>query len=203
MTALFFDTTNSIKLGLLDKELSWISYEGHPSKKASQAIHGLIHDLLQQNKIDIKNLDCIFKIAGPGSYTGMRVSEGMSQIFEWSDFKTYSFYHYDIAQIENPDDGIWAAKAFKNEIFIFEWEKESHKTEIMSLEKARDYLSKTQKKIYSYDKESLEELGINSSSTTELLEAHSQRILSVVKSFKDPRPLFYFRSIEEEFSRGK
>lgn len=203
MTALFFDTTNSIKLGLLDDGLSWISYESHPSKKASQAIHGLIHDLLEKNDLKLKDVKKIYKIAGPGSYTGMRVSEGMSQIFEWNQFKNISFYHYDISQILNPEEGIWAAKAFKNEYFIYEWDKDSCHNKIISYEEAKKLFSTSKKKIYSYEEDSLEELAIKCVSTSCLLKEKSAIILKGIDLIIEDRPLFYFRSIEEEFNRGK
>ena len=54
--SLFLDTSSFIQVGLLDKECKWISYELIKNRKGSQVIHSLIHSLLLDNGIKIKDL---------------------------------------------------------------------------------------------------------------------------------------------------
>src|SRR5690606_16531480 len=111
MSSLYFDTTNQIQLGLLNEEMNWVAFEVHPERKASQAIHGLIDELLKKNHKKFNDLKNIFKLSGPGSYTGMRVGEGIAQVLEWQGHEVLGFYHYDIARTLY-SQGLWFAKAF-------------------------------------------------------------------------------------------
>ena len=84
---LFLDTTFGITVGLLDDQNEWLDYSFVDGQKGSAVIHKIILDLLEKNNLSIKNVKALFQIAGPGSYTGMRVSDGISQIFDWQKFR--------------------------------------------------------------------------------------------------------------------
>src|SRR5487761_2671007 len=45
----------------------------HEAKQHAAFLHAAIHELLQNQGIDIKDLDAIGVSSGPGSYTGIRV----------------------------------------------------------------------------------------------------------------------------------
>lgn len=200
MKSLYFDTTNELQLGLLDEEFNWISLETHSSKKASQAIHGLIDSLLKKNDLELNDIEHFFYIAGPGSYTGMRVSSGLAQILEWNEFKILSFYHhYDIAKILF-DSGIWVARAFKNEFYFYEWNASEEKSYILSEQESLKQLERADLKLFSYST-SIDDLKASFTSTSKILEINSKRIFPelIKKSYK--KELFYFRPLDEEFKK--
>ena len=82
---LFVDTTDKITFGLLDDQFQWKEYFYDPKMVISTKIHLLIHEVLKKYELTFSDLNSIIYCAGPGSYTGMRVSEGISQILQWQN----------------------------------------------------------------------------------------------------------------------
>ena len=118
---LYLDTTHGIQLGLLNNQYDWIEINNLGELKSSAVIHAYINDLLVKYNQEILDISSLVYCAGPGSYTGMRVSEGIAQIFEMAQIKLYSFYHFEIPQIYGNQHGKWLDHAFKGEIFIYDW----------------------------------------------------------------------------------
>ena len=105
---LFIDTTQFITLGLLDSELNWVSFKLIEDKKSSATLHFLVDDLLSTKKIEFSELAGIIYMAGPGSYTGMRVSQGFVDICRLEGMPIYSLYHYQVPALSKKfDKGIW------------------------------------------------------------------------------------------------
>lgn len=199
MSSLFFDTTNELQIGLLDEKNHWVAFETHKERKASEAIHGLIISLLEKNNLSLKDLKNIFCIAGPGSYTGMRVSSGISQILEWHEFNIISFYHFDVAKILYPE-GLWVARAFKDEFYFFEWDKNEEKSFVLSRKESLTFLEKNKKQVYGASSE-ISELELSLISTSELVNQHSSKVFSVLEKEKLKKELFYYRPLNEEFKK--
>lgn len=199
MKSLYFDTTNELEIGLLDEEFNWVTLEKHSSKKASQAIHGLIAMLLQKNSLELNEIEYFFHIAGPGSYTGMRVSTGLAQILEWNKYKTLSFYHYDIAKLLHAS-GLWVAKAFKNEFYFFEWNSSQEKTYILSEQESLELLGKSKLKLFS-SFSTIDHLPWKFESTSEMLTENSRVIFPEFIKQNYKKELFYFRPLSEEFKK--
>ena len=62
----------------------------------------------------------VFTIAGPGSYTGVRLAAGITQILELvENLQVFSFYHFQVPQLLGMGEGIWMCPAFKGEYFFF------------------------------------------------------------------------------------
>ena len=75
MTWLYTDTTNHVVLGILSEKFEWIEYIEIFNQKSTADLHFLINEILQKHKLNFAKLDGYLFAAGPGSYTGMRVSE--------------------------------------------------------------------------------------------------------------------------------
>lgn len=193
---LFIDTTKAITVGILDLDFKWLSYEYFPDAKGSALIHKIIYDQYKENNLNLLETKALIQVAGPGSYTGMRVSEGISQIFDWQDFQTFSFYHYEVPSILGVKSGVWLANAFKGEFFTYSWNEKSASSQLIKKEN------------FSYDKETkyyssfdFEESGTTLDLTSELIKNMSATLFNAVVSENMKKPLYYYRTLEEEYTR--
>lgn len=74
MISLFLDTaSNDIIISLFEDETKIDETIESNSKKLSSDFIPLLDSLLKQNNIDIKKIDRIYSVTGPGSFTGIRV----------------------------------------------------------------------------------------------------------------------------------
>jgi tRNA threonylcarbamoyladenosine biosynthesis protein TsaB len=178
MYSLFLDTTQGLTVGLLDRDFSWVFYEYTDEKKPSEIIHDKIYFILNKFNLSIEKVQFI-SIAGPGSYTGMRLSEGVSTILEWGGVSIFSFYHFEVPFLTGIESGRWVTNAFKNQVFLYEWNAENSKTTLLS--------------------ECLDTEAFTLIKTRELIFSHSREIFSKVIHLNKPKETYYFRSLEEEF----
>ena len=179
---LFLDTTADLFVGLIDSNDQWIDKVRLKDKKITQNIHGIIYNLLKKNNSDISDLKRLIYCAGPGSYTGMRVSAGLSDILEWNGLERSSFYHFEIPKLCGVDQGQWVADAYKNEFFIYKWDKENEERLLVS---KSDF--KEQNDFYNHEK------------TMELIEENLPVILKNLN--KQNKELFYYRELASEFTK--
>ena len=194
---LYLDTTHGIVLGLIDEKLNWLEYASIDNAKSSAILHSEIHKILNKYEIEPTGLKSLIYCAGPGSYTGMRVSEGLAQIFEMAKIPLYPFYHFEVPYIFNNDSGIWIDHAFKGEIFIYEWNKLENSTSRV----ASDELNLSQyKNIYSYNNQILDS---DVESTSEMIKKNPSILLKKLLTESSlNRELYYYRDLSEEFRRG-
>ncbi len=193
---LFIDTTFEITIGLLDKNFDWLEYQHIQSNKSSAVVHKMVFDLLEKNGLKVVALDGVFFSAGPGSYTGMRVSEGIKDIFEWQGIKVNSFYHFDIPQLSGESSGQWVSKAFKGEYFVFEWDEKEEKRFFIKESELDDFIK--EKHIYSH-----EDFGDNCNTdlTRDLIHKNSEQIFSLILKNNLVKSLYYYRTLDQEFTR--
>lgn len=118
---LFLDTSAYIQIGLLSEDLTWMHHEVIQNRKGSQLIHKVIYDCLQDFNIGFKDIEAIILGNGPGSYTGIRIGEGVSQILALEGIKILSFYHYEIPRFCGVDSYKFFERAFKGEVFEYLW----------------------------------------------------------------------------------
>ena len=198
---LFLDTTFGITVGLLNEKNGWVDYSFVDGQKGSAVIHKLILDILEKNNLSIEDVKVLFQIAGPGSYTGMRVSDGISQTFEWQKIRTYSFYHFDVPKILNINSGVWFANAFKGELFIFKWNDKENEKLLLRMDEALNYLEGADIPIYA----SFQNNSVDSEYelTKDLIKENSKNVFDYVEDKNLKKELFYFRTLDEEFSRGQ
>lgn len=195
MSYLYVDTTQMIQIGLLSNDFEWISFKKFDSKQSSAKLHFYIYEILQENKLEISDVEKIFYCAGPGSYTGMRVSQGMIDVLNWQGVAFNSFYHFEIPKMCGALQGVWYANAFKGEYFVYRWsEKEDYKI-LVKEEELEKHLEHFQKFSFCNEKDCV--------GTQELIYEKSEIIFKDIVKMDQKRELYYYRSLDQEFSRGK
>ena len=191
MTSLYLDTTDHLIYGLLDDEFNWLEYEETQEKKSSALIHKKIYDILAKHNIDISNVENIFTSAGPGSYTGIRLAEGISQVFDWQNIQVYSFYHFEVPKILGVSDGHWVSRAFKGEFYHYSWNENSENGKLVgNLE-----VDLGRANVFTHFADS--ELTCLESS--KLVKEYGKELFNKVFTLKMKRAPFYFRALENEF----
>ncbi|MFT6633775.1 MAG: tRNA threonylcarbamoyladenosine biosynthesis protein TsaB [Bacteriovoracaceae bacterium] len=193
---LFIDTTQNITIGLLGEDLKWIDYQYLISKKSSAELHYLIYEMLSSRNKDVTSITGLIYCAGPGSYTGMRISEGLSNIFEWSKIKVNSFYHFEVPAICGANKGIWGAKAFKGEYFLYSWNQTVGEKILVPENELESRIGN--KEIYFGHEAFLEKSGKLSK---DFIKDCPELIFKYVLENNLCVPLYYYRPLEEEFSR--
>lgn len=122
---LFFDSSEYLSLGILDSAYNWVDFKRLTTKKNSEIFYGCLYDMLEKNELKLAQIKAVFQVAGPGSYTGMRLSEGLCQLLEWQGISVYSFYHFQVPKLLGRKKGGWVSEAFKGELFLYSWEGDS------------------------------------------------------------------------------
>lgn len=178
MYSLFLDTTAGLTVGLLDDQFAWMAYESSNEKRPSEHIHEKIFFMLSKFNLQLNHLRVI-TVAGPGSYTGMRLSEGFSDIVSWSGVKILSFYHFEVPKFTGISSGRWMTNAFKNQIFSYQWDPKGSSTELL--------LECSDPDAFSIEK------------TRELIYTNPTLIFSKVVQLNEKKESYYFRTLEEEF----
>jgi tRNA threonylcarbamoyladenosine biosynthesis protein TsaB len=191
---LFIDSTVNITLGILDEEFNWLEYNYIESKKSSALLHAEIERALINHNLKVNDIKGLIYMSGPGSYTGMRVSEGMAQIFKWRNFPVYSFYHFDIPNILKIEEGYFVSKAFKGELFVC-----NTKTLDKQLVPTASIDSVICKKII-YTNE-IDSKILNTVSTSKIIERNPNEIFSNIVANKINNQIYYYRALEDEFKR--
>ena len=205
MHSLFVDTTNQLTFGLLTDEWTWLDYfHSEELRTSAVKIHALIFDLLKKHNLVMSDIKKVFFLNGPGSYTGVRVSEGMAQVFDWLSLETYSFYHQDIPLLLNFEKGSFFVNAFKGEVFTFQWEGQSEKSGLYKTEelKSDESINALKESTCFFIEPSLLEKELvfeDKLYTTKLLQNNPDKVFSLVIDKKLRKPPFYFRSLEKEF----
>lgn len=202
MAHLFIDTTVNLILGTLSKEYKWIEYEKSSGIKSSKYIHGMIHTLLNNSGMDFSSIDNFFYVAGPGSYTGMRLSEGMAQIIEWQGLKINSFYHFEVPKLLGFSEGLWYSNAYKGEYFVCQW-NEKEKAEFLvdkrAFQKKLDLFKDKGAYTHFINEKEGPSMEDNIIQTSDLIKEKSEIIFSEVRNEDIRRSLYYYRSQENEF----
>lgn len=202
MTSLFIDTTQGITVGIIDENYKWSHYDFSDSNKSSSIVHKMIQDAILEAGNQLSEIKNFIQVSGPGSYTGMRVSDGISQVFAWQDIKVYSFHHFQVPKILNVEQGIWCAKAFKGEIFCYQWLNEKNNSFLIK-EANLESSIKNERNIYTSINHDFFPNGFEINKTAKLIKENPEQLFSYIFRNNLNEPLYYFRTIEEEFSKGK
>jgi len=189
MSYLFLDSSSSLDIGLLDEGFNWLNYKSIKEKKISSIIHKKIDKLTDGNHLDLKG---VFICSGPGSYTGMRVVEGIAQIYKWLGLPVYSFYHFELPAIRGVRSGSWVSEAFKGEVFEYIWEGQDINKKLVPYDNFKPNQDSLFSKEHSF-------LSYKCQSTKELLKEESSFVFEKIKEMNKHLPIYYYRIIEEEF----
>lgn len=195
MNSLYVDSTSGLTIGLLDSSFEWMEYNEFDHKKPSEVIHLEILNLLKKHLISLRDCRFIFN-SGPGSYTGMRLGEGVAQVFEWDQLPVFSFHHFDVPKLMGIEEGFWLTSAFKGQVFLYEW----------NLRNKINKHSLIDNHLFSINNPKLgftltnEEDRFQDLQSTKVLIKNSQKVIfeQVVENKMRVAP-FYFRTLEEEF----
>jgi tRNA threonylcarbamoyladenosine biosynthesis protein TsaB len=117
---LFIDTSTNLKIALISDQLKFINLESYNTTLTS-IFHSTVYSFLKKHNLELEKLSGIISISGPGSYTGMRLSEGFTQILKLKNMKIFNFYYYEIPKYLNVKNGLYITDAFKGEFFIHAW----------------------------------------------------------------------------------
>ena len=204
MSSLFIDTSNHLSIGLLGDDFRWEKYTSTHDVKSSGVIHHLINELLSDCGKRVQDIGMIFLVNGPGSYTGVRVGEGIAQVFEWQKIETISFHHFQVPFFAGVSKGVFICSAFKGEFFIHSWNKSQTNQKLMTksdLEENTEICAIDQ--LYSNQAEN--DLSITNKiiSTHDLIHDESQLVFSELAKLKIRLDPFYFRKLSDEFKREK
>ncbi len=195
MHSLYVDSTSGLVVGLLDSSLKWIEYKDSDEKKPSEVIHIEIHNLLKKYQLDLKDVNFIFS-SGPGSYTGMRLGEGIAQVLSWDSLNVFSFHHFDVPRFVGVEKGFWVTNAFKQQVFLFNWDTFQKITD-KELINTSDFKILDNQSGYTLSNKDSE--FSNLISTKDLIKDEPFKVFNHVILNKLREPPFYFRTLEEEF----
>ncbi len=200
MSVLFIDSSYDITLGLLDENLGWHDLRAFRGQRASATLQTETHRLMKDFHLEMKNLKGIVSIAGPGFYTGLRLSEGFADVTKFFSLPHNSFYSYEIPFWLGHKEGSWITKAYRGEYFIYEWSGEKSSIKLVTVKDLESLEIKNQVFIHSETSldEKLKPFTINAISTSDLLKDHPQKIFGRVMQGME-RESYYFRAPEDEF----
>ena len=197
---LYLDTTEKLVIGLLDENYQWVDYFEEDIRSASLRIQGIIFDNLGRHNKTVSDIKAVFQASGPGSYTGMRVSEGLSQIFEWHDYPIFSFYHFEVPQLLGIEKGTWNANAYKGDVFYYHWENENEDYELKKIESVRE---KEGDHLFShYHKEPFEMIN-DENLTSVMIKNNPKTFFQLLEQKKLRREPYYYRPLDVEFTKPK
>lgn len=201
MSVLFIDSSYDITLGLLDEGMEWLDFRIFRGHRASSTLQTETHRLLKDFNKKMNDLTRVVTIAGPGFYTGLRLSEGFSDVTSFFNIPFNSFYTYDIPSITGVPKGAWVTKAYRGEYFIHEWKDGEGKSRLLE---AKDLSTLSlDGQVYIHSDISLDEklkpYALNAHSTSDLLKEHPKKIFHHVLGKNLKCESFYFRAPEDEF----
>ena len=183
--SLYIDTSKQLIIGLLNSFWEFAHLEKFSDTKNSAVLYRKIFDILESYNVKPLQLKAFIHAAGPGSYTGIRLSWGMADIFQWHGIESYGFYHFEVPSYLGVREGSWIANAFKREVFCYSW-KDNEKTScLISESEAHDFIEK------SYDH----------ASTQNMIENNSKIFFQYVVKNKIQKKPYYFRPLDKEFKQ--
>ncbi len=202
MTALFIDSTYDVTLGVLDDDFKWIDFKQYVGQKSSSVLQKEAWNLLSQHSLRPKSLSSIISVAGPGFYTGLRLSEGFADVFKFFGINHYSFFTHEIPSWCGTKSGTWMTKAYRGEYFFHHWTEDAVKSELIAAKDLADYMTQVNE-VFIHSEPSLDATSLallkKTVSTHELLKKYPEKILKHVIENKLQRDSFYFRAPEDEF----
>ena len=204
MASLFLDTTYDVSLGILDENLGWLKFETFSGQKVSSVIQKQAYLMLSDVGLKSHDLNSIISVAGPGFYTGLRLSEGFADVFKFAGIKHYSFLSYDIPKLTNVASGVWMTKAYRGEYFFHIWDLSGSKNELVSTKGLEDFLSRIDiSSLYIHSEAAIDDFSrsllTDWISTQKLLRTHTQVLFSSILNSSLNHDSFYFRAPEDEF----
>jgi len=204
LTCLFIDSTYDVTLGILDNHLNWNKFENFSGQKASSVIQKETHLLLSSSNLKISDLSSVISVAGPGFYTGLRLSEGFADLLVFFGIKHFSFLSYNIPFFSGIKTGTWMTKAYRGEYFFHFWDGEIHRNELVAAKDLEGFLKTVDKSnFYIHSQSAIDDFSRSllpeCISTYDLLKEKSQIIFPLILNSQSKVDSYYFRAPEDEF----
>lgn len=201
MSYLYLDTTYDGTIGILSESLEWVDFIKVQGQKASRTLQLETHRLLEKHGLELSEMDAIFTVAGPGFYTGLRLSEGFADVLKFFGIPHYSFYSFEIPILLGFSKGAWVTKAYRGEYFFYEWKDAEEKHTLYSSKDIADIESIDNVFIHSVTAidEKLISLTQNATDTSSLIQNSPRPVFETVLKNKWIKKSFYFRAPEDEF----
>ena len=195
MASLFLDTSINFKIGVLADDFSWLSYNAVDTKRTSEIIHNEINNILSGLNLSIKELVSVFVLSGPGSYTGMRVAEGVAQILELEGVEVFSFTTFRLGSLYGEGHYQWLYEAFKGELYL---QDEQGNQKLLKLD---DFKAETDSVSYfSHGASSV--AGIEVVDFCTFIKNQPCDVFSLVQEGRLRDKPFYFRPLDVEFKKS-
>lgn len=192
---LFLDSSSFIQVGILNGNFQWIHHEVIPNRKGSQVLHSIIYTSLKENDLKLSDIKKVFLANGPGSYTGIRVAEGLCQVLELSGCEVVSFYHFEVPSFCGLENFEYFSEAFKGEIFYYNFSQDKAETKLIK-ESAFNEMDLSKDYQYSLEGDILEH---HLDCLYDLFKSKPKEIFSRVSELGRRLPPFYYRTEEKEF----
>jgi tRNA threonylcarbamoyladenosine biosynthesis protein TsaB len=193
MNYLYIDSSHDLEFGIYDlKQRVWIDFKKIAGAQNSKILHHEIYTTLESHKMQLSKVKALIINSGPGSYTGMRLTEGMAQILEWQKLPVFSFYHFQVPAIFNIQNYFWVSTAFKGEWFIY-WSGDSSTKLIKEVELA-DFVAKNRQIYTHFD---IKKLGLLE--TSNMVFKNFDQLINYVHQKSMRESVYYFREAEVEF----
>lgn len=192
-THLFLDSSLYLQFGLLDENFKWIDHILIETTKSSNILHSELNRMMEKNRVSFDDIDTVFSVSGPGSYTGIRLVEGISQILTWQGKEVLSIYHFEIPKIVGFSSGVWMSEAFKGEAFLYQWNMNKEKKELLPKTLLSDF---DEENLFSHRTD----FGsFPTTSTSAMVFENPSKIFSYMLNNKTVREPYYYRELESEF----
>lgn len=199
---LYIDSSEYLTLGLLDSEYQWVDTVQISAKKNAEIFHSELYEMLKRAGTRLEKIETAFHCAGPGSYTGMRLSDGICQVLDWRGIAVYSFYHFEVPQLIGIDRGVWLSEAFKGELFCYEWNLGESTTSLVGKDGrgtediVGSYYATHEFVFTHYPVE-----GFDCEYTADLIRRKASLLFEDVEKKKMKRSPYYYRPLEKEFKQ--
>jgi tRNA threonylcarbamoyladenosine biosynthesis protein TsaB len=198
LALLFIDSTYDLNLGLLSDDFTWIEQRLGTGQRASAILQSETHALCHAHGVRPQSLKAVITVAGPGFYTGLRVSEGFADILKVFGVPCHSFFSYEIPRWCSFEKGVWMTKAYRGEYFFHEWDKGTSSNTLIPTKELPQYLKRFDH-MFIHSLPAIDYELTDFTSTIDLLNTKSQMIVPEILKSKLVRESFYFRAPEDEF----
>jgi|GEM_PF-969166 len=199
---LYVDSSYDLTIGLLDNQGTWLERSKITDAKTSEVLQVEIFNLLNKHKLNYRKLTSLITSAGPGFYTGLRLTEGLSDLSKIIKIPCFSFYNYEIPRWSGVCEGTWLTKAYKGEYLLYHWNDLDHSSELLGSHELETWLKSEQAFYYPSEKSLDERLKQHVSKGTcveTLFFSNGEVLLHKVIQSQQTRSSYYFRPSEEEY----
>lgn len=202
MAYLFIDSTYDITLGILDAQTGWSRFERFLGQKASSVLQKETHHLLESIQLSMTDIEGIVTVAGPGFYTGLRLSEGFADVLQFLGKPKFSFFSYDIPYWSGVTEGVWMTKAYRGEYFFHHWKDSEHQNILIATKDLASYVQNLGH-VFIHSESAIDEqarvLLKSYQSSCEIIKTYPELLQKMVIGPKLLEESFYFRAPEDEF----